>query len=140
MRHIIEANMPALPLQVSGTVIHGDKVGRTIGFPTANLMVSLSENDIEPGVYVGECDLSLNKNLPPELQKTWKCLPYFGPRLIFGEVINSFEVYIYDFDFQIYDLVLNVKVEKKLRDPMDLKSLEALKAQLEQDKLAGATL
>lgn len=132
--------MSKLPMVIAGTVIHGDKVGRTIGFPTANLEVDLNPEDLEPGAYVGECSLVFNPTIGPELQKTWKCLPYFGPRHIFGEVRNSFEVYIYDFDEQIYDLILEVTVKKKIREPMDIKSLETLKQQLEADKQAGLKL
>lgn len=123
-----------------GRVIHGDKIGRTIGFPTANLDVALSEDDIEPGVYLGRCDFSLNPELPDALAHSWHCLPYFGPRLIFGELKNSFEVYIFDFDQQIYDLTLKVSISYKLRDPVPIPDLSALQAQLAQDKAVGLDL
>lgn len=125
---------------LTGKVIHGDQVGRTLGFPTANLDVKLTEAELEPGVYLAKCDLSLNPNLPPELQGEWDCLPYFGPRLIFGEVVNSFEVYMYNFDHQIYDLTLRVSLGPKLRGPLPFTTLDALTAQLVQDKNTGLAL
>ncbi len=119
--------MTEFPL-ISGKVIHGDKVGRTIGFPTANLDVDLTPKELQPGVYFGTCELN---------GQTYDCLPYFGPRLIFGELKNSFEVYIYNFDQEIYDQELSVTIKTFLRAPEKVNNLDELKAKLELDKAEG---
>ncbi len=116
------------PKEVAGKVIRGDQIGRTIGFPTANLDVQLDPAEIEPGVYVGQCQVG---------DQTYFCLPYFGPRAVMGETHNIFEVYIYDFDQQIYDQLLAVTLLSFVRAPININSLEELKSQLERDKASG---
>lgn len=115
----------------AGTVIHGEKVGRTIEFPTANLDFVPSEVILKVGVYFGSCTVNGN---------TFDCLPYFGPRLIFGEVNNIFEVYIFDFAEEIYDQKIEIHITDFLRSPVKVNSLEALKALLENDKANGQKL
>jgi riboflavin kinase/FMN adenylyltransferase len=120
--------MKTLPFEISGKVIDGSKVGRTIGFPTANLDVLVTENELETGAYVGKCVLQ---------GQEYDCLPYFGPRLVMGETKNIFEVYIYDFDQEIYGQTLSVTVLKKLHSPLPFSTLEALQQKLEEDKVIG---
>lgn len=116
--------MATLPQTITAPVIHGDKVGRTVGFPTANLDISNLNMDLEPGVYLGTCDIQ---------GQEFKCLPYYGPRHIFGEKRLSFEVFILDFDQDIYDEVITVTVLKYLREPKSMPSLESLQKQLQLD-------
>lgn len=116
--------MATLPQTITARVIHGDKVGRTVGFPTANLDVSAQELSLEPGVYAGTCEVD---------GQTHHCLPYYGPRHIFGEEKLSFEVFILDFDQVIYDQIITVTVMKYIRPPQSIPSLEALKEQLQLD-------
>jgi riboflavin kinase / FMN adenylyltransferase len=116
---------------IRGMVIAGDKVGRTIGFPTANLKLEIESITLEPGVYLGTCEVN---------QQTYSCLPYFGPRSVMGETKNCFEVYIYDFDQDIYGEQLTVRPQHFIRPPLQLNSLAELKAQLEADKAAGLEL
>ncbi len=117
----------------SGKVIKGDAVGRTIGFPTANLDQIPDDQDLKPGVYLGHCQIA-------QLPTTYSCLIYFGPRLIFGETKNSFEVYIYDFHTDLYGQTLIVRVGQFIRPPMKFANLEALKTQLQKDREHGRLL
>ena len=119
-----------LPLTIRGKVIHGEQVGRTIGFPTANIDVALDETTIDAGVYVGTCTVA---------EKRYACLPYFGPRLIFGETKNVFEVYIFDFDKDIYNKEIEITLLQFQRGPIQVNSLEELKTLLESDKENGQT-
>lgn len=119
---------------IIGSVIHGEKVGRTIGFPTANLDLKLTEADLKPGVYLAKVtiqgqDTSLIDGLA-----------YFGPRYIFGEHVNSFEVYLYDFAQDLYNQTLQVELTNYLREPMNLDTIDKLRAQLELDKATGLKL
>ncbi len=88
----------SLPFTFSGKIVHGERVGRTIGFPTANFDHVPNEEDLDNGVHVGFCRINKQK---------YYCLSYFGPRFLFGEVKNRFEVYIYDFTGQLYDKTLS---------------------------------
>lgn len=123
------------PFIFSGKVIDGEKVGRTIGFPTANLETEPKVEDLSLGVYLGTCQLP-HSSEPIH----YNCLVYFGPRYIFGEIKNNFEVYIYNFDQQIYGQELRVELTHFIRPPFDLKSIEELQSQLEQDKQSGLKL
>ncbi len=115
---------------ISATVIHGDKVGRTLGFPTANLDVQLDPAVIKPGVYTALIELR-----PDEAPYT--ALAYFGPRYILGEHKNSFEVYVLNFDNNLYGQEVRVQLLEFRRAPLPFTDLEALRQQLEKDKLDG---
>jgi riboflavin kinase/FMN adenylyltransferase len=121
---------------IIGNVIHGEKVGRTIGFPTANLDVKLTETDLTPGVYLCKITLVTN-NLQPA---TYNGLAYFGPRYIFDQQVNSFEVYLYNFSGDLYDQKVHVELTTFIREPMNLNTVEKLKEQLEKDKQFGLEL
>jgi len=120
-----------LPQSLTGKVIHGEEVGRTIGFPTANIDLEISSESLSPGVYFGKCQVS---------EETFFCLPYFGPRLIFGETKNIFEVYIFDFHQTIYDQLITVQLLAFMRPPVKVDSLEILQKLLETDKKNGQLL
>lgn len=124
--------MSSLPFTYQSLVTHGEKVGRTIGFPTANLATSPQPEELEVGVYLGRCWVN------PEV--VYDCLAYFGPRYIFGEHKNSFEVFIYDFAADIYHQTLSVTLTNYIRPPLDLDTIDKLKTQLEKDKQSGLKL
>ncbi|MBU0579100.1 riboflavin kinase [Patescibacteria group bacterium] len=123
-----------LPFKFTGKVIPGNKMGRKIGFPTANLDRVPRESALTPGVYVGTCNIYQNDRIR---NQELKCLVYFGPRYVFSQKQNSFEVYLYNFNQSIYDLTLEVKLIKFIRAPKKTASLIELKEQLEKDKRLG---
>lgn len=127
----------AKPFTITGNVIHGEQVGRTIGFPTANLDKIPNREELQPGVYLGTCSIYNGDTLAWE---KLPCLPYFGPRHIFGETHDVFEVYIYDFDRPIYEHTIEVTLTHFIREPKEIKSLPELKIQLERDKQTGLQL
>ena len=108
---------------LSGTVVPGEKAGRTIGFPTANLKLK-RELKIKPGVYAAVCTLGKTNHLG---------LAYWGKRYIFGDKVNSFEVYLLNFKGNIYGKKLTVKLLDFIRGPKRLKSLAAVKKTLTHD-------
>ncbi len=125
--------MPKLekPLYVSGKVILGEKVGRTIGFPTANLKVKLKPDNLKTGVYLATATIK---------RKKYFGLAYFEPRYIFGETRNNFEIFIYDFNKNIYGENLKVELIHFLRKPIKIKTTHQLKRQLTVDKKKGLEL
>ncbi len=125
------------PFTITGTVVPGEKVGRTIGFPTANLNTIPTRGELKPGVYLGTCTIYQEDKL------RWKdlpCLPYFGPRFIFGEQHDVFEIYLYSFDASIYNHTVVVTLTHFIREPQQVSSLGELKELLENDKKTGLKL
>lgn len=104
-------------------MIKGEAVGRTIGFPTANLKLTTVPK-VKPGVYAALITLN---------NQSFLGLAYYGPRYIFGQKTNTFEVYLFNFNRQIYGQVLSVKLLKFLRVPQTVKNINALKKLLESD-------
>ena len=110
---------------LSGVVVSGNMMGRTIGFPTANM----------------------------KLREPLKCLPGVGAYLSRVEVEGQqlwgmtnidhnekIETNIFDFSDEIYGLDLKVTFIDKLRDEIRFNSFEELKSQLEKDRVAARAL
>ncbi len=114
-----------------GTVIHGEARGRTLGFPTANL--ELAQGLLLPplGVYVV-------KVLSLEGQP--KALMNIGMRPSFGGEKLSIEVYIPDFNCDLYGSCLKIALISKLRDEIKFNSPEELVAQITRDLQGLKTL
>jgi riboflavin kinase/FMN adenylyltransferase len=117
----------------AGTVMHGQEIGRKIGFPTANLKLA-EEQKILPihGAFV--VDVTIDN-------QTFKGMMNIGYKpTVKQELEKTIEVNIFDFDRDIYNQVIIVSVLKKLRDEQKFESLEALKEQLEKDRTASYEL
>jgi riboflavin kinase/FMN adenylyltransferase len=126
-----------------GTVIEGDKIGRTIGYPTANIQMS-NEDKLVPGdgIYAVEVRLVENgkwlvgsPHLPtPTNHLPLKGMMYIGSRPVVNGKRRVIEVNIFDFDEDIYGKQIRVFVHHYIRGDMKLDGLDALKKQLEDDK------
>ena len=109
-----------------GRVIKGDKIGRTIGFPTANLFVEESYKLIpSDGIYA--VTVSLNG-------ETFKGMAYIGQRPTINGMTRNIEVNIFDFNQEIYGQDITMTFMEFLRHDVKFTGLEALKLQLQQDK------
>ncbi|MEB3310324.1 MAG: bifunctional riboflavin kinase/FAD synthetase [Snowella sp.] len=115
------------PYCLQGTVIDGKKLGRTLGFPTANL--HLPETKLLPrlGVYCVEIFL---KDIP---QKAFGGVMNIGYRPTVGQSQVSVEVHLFDWAADLYGQSLSVNLLAFLRPEQKFASLEALKAQITQD-------
>jgi len=114
----------------SGIVVHGDKRGRTLGFPTANIKLD-DDDKLLPGIgiYVVEFFVKGEKHYG---------LLSVGRRPTFYNAGNIVpEVYIYDFDQDIYDEFVSVNVIQRLRGEEKFSSVENLVAQMNKDKQTG---
>jgi len=113
---------------VNGLIIEGRKLGRKIGFPTANIKPS-TEHKLIPanGVYAVEVQLA-NKILPGMLSIG------SNPTVNSDPDFRSIEVHIFDFDEDIYGRNLTVIFRKRLRDEKKFGSLDELVKQMERDK------
>jgi riboflavin kinase / FMN adenylyltransferase len=115
------------PFSIEGKVIRGDQIGRQIGYPTAN--ISIEENyKLIPGdgIYAVKIFLSGDE---------YKGMLYIGNRPVVNGQSKSIEVYIFDFDQNIYDQPIKAEFHHFIRNDMELKNLEQLKEQLREDEI-----
>ena len=117
-----------------GLVIHGDKRGRTIGFPTANLKMEDKEKLIPGnGVYAVRCAIRHT----PSAFRNFNGMMNIGVRPTVDGVRRMVEVNIFDFDEDIYGEMIKVEMVKRLRDEKKFDGLDELKQQLQNDKQAA---
>jgi riboflavin kinase/FMN adenylyltransferase len=115
----------------SGTVIQGNQLGRTIGYPTANLQIN-NENKLVPGNGVYAVTI---QNSKLKIQKGG--MMNIGVRPTVDGINRVIEVNIFDFDADIYGETLTITLIKHLRSEVKFNGLDALKAQLALDKVAA---
>lgn len=119
------------PFRVLGTVVNGDKRGRTIGFPTANIEPELGAVVPNRGVYAvkirvqgqvynGVCNIGYK--------------PTFNNPDVKKQVI---EVHILEFDKSIYGEMVEVEWHDRIRDEQKFSGIDELKAQIHRDKLTA---
>jgi riboflavin kinase/FMN adenylyltransferase len=114
------------PYIIGGEVIKGDQIGRTIGFPTANLDINFQHKLIPAdGVYAGYVRLNGQHH---------KAMANIGRRPTVGSTRRSVEIHLLDFDGDLYGQHLHFAVGHRLRDVLNFNGLDALKAQLALDK------
>ena len=116
----------------TGKVVVGNQLGRTIGYPTANLQIA-DENKLIPsnGVYAV---LVTNEKLKINRQGG---MMNIGFRPTVEGTLRMIEINIFDFDQTIYGETLTVTLKKHLRSEAKFSGLDALKVQLEKDKQAA---
>ena len=113
---------------IHGRVIKGDKIGRTIGFPTANIFVEETYKLIpSDGIYAVTVELNA---------VVYKGMAYIGQRPTINGMTRNIEVNIFDFNQEIYGQLITMNFLKFLRHDVKFTGLEALKDQLHEDKLA----
>ncbi len=111
----------------SGTVIEGNKLGRTIGYPTANLQIKDHQKLIPAnGVYATYVEVEGLGN--------YKGMMNIGFRPTVDGSSRVTEVHIFDFDEIIYGKTVKLSLKKRLRSEIKFSGLEALKEQLAKDK------
>jgi riboflavin kinase/FMN adenylyltransferase len=122
------------PYFFTGKVVEGNKLGRTIGYPTANLLIEDGYKLIPGnGVYAVEVLNGHSENLSSSLVLSG--MMNIGVRPTIGGTIKRvIEVNIFDFDADIYGQQLTVSIKKKLRDEIKFSGLDELKKQLAKDK------
>ena len=109
-----------------GTVVHGNKLGRTIGFPTANLMLAFKLKLLpQDGVYAAWVHFRGQR---------YKAMLNIGFKPTVMASARSIEVYIFNFDEEIYGEYLEVELMQKIRDEKTFPDLEKLKEQLIDDR------
>ena len=112
------------PYRILGRVIHGNELGRTIGFPTANIRLHRQVNPAK-GVYAVKVRLKSGA--------FFNGVANIGTRPTINGVNQLLEAHLFDFQGDLYGEWLDVELCHKIRNEMKFPSFEDLKAQIAQD-------
>jgi riboflavin kinase/FMN adenylyltransferase len=120
----IAAEILGRPFAVEGVVVHGDKLGRTIGFPTANIPLA---DYLRPkfGIYATRTRLADGREIAG--------VSYVGPRPILNGIDERLEVHLFDFDEDIYGETLETYFIKYLRGDANFENWDDMLAQIKRD-------
>ena len=118
-----------IPYHVGGTIVHGRKLGRTLGMPTVN-QIPPKEKLLPPnGVYYSYVMLE-GKKMPS--------ITNIGTKpTVKNDIVMGVETYIYNFNESVYGEELEVYLLSFKRPEMRFESVEALKQQMAEDIAAG---
>lgn len=111
------------PYSIRGRVAHGNKLGRTIGFPTANIMLNRLVTPIQ-GVYAVQTDTAYG---------CFNGIANVGNRPTINGSKPLLEVHLFDFNHAIYGQAIEVRFLKKIRAEIKFADFQALKTQIERD-------
>lgn len=117
-------NMLGRPYSLSGIVIEGKKLGRTLGFPTANL--NTADAQLPPdGVWIVKTLLADGRSVPS--------IANLGIRPSVDGTSHSVEIHLFHFAENLYGKNLEIQFEKYLRPEIKFSSLDTLKTQIQRD-------
>lgn len=111
---------------LSGNVVEGFHLGRTIGFPTANIAYDDCRMLPKDGVYAARVKVD---------SRTYPAMLYIGSRPTVNTGKISVEAYLFDFSDDIYGKDVNVSFVDRIRDSIKFDSIEELKTQLKKDEI-----
>ncbi|MFZ3175359.1 MAG: bifunctional riboflavin kinase/FAD synthetase [Thiobacillus sp.] len=120
------ARLLGRPYSISGRVVHGDKLGRDIGFPTANIQLKHNRPPLL-GIFAVEV-YGLNGEPLPGAASLGK-----RPTVKNPDAVPVLEVHLFDFNAQIYGRRVRVDFLHKLRDEEKYPDLDSLVAQIRRD-------
>lgn len=112
--------------EIEGEVIGGMKIGRLIGYPTANIS-PIDSRVLVPsdGVYAARICVG---------ESTYTGMLYIGKRPTLNGEHRTIEINIFDFSANLYDKLVRLQIEAYIRGDMKLPSLDALRVQIQQDE------
>jgi riboflavin kinase/FMN adenylyltransferase len=116
--------MTELPVNLRGTVAHGDKRGRLLGFPTANLNAEIPK--MAYGVYASQTKIAGD-------DRVWRSITSYGTRPTFDGADQRIETHILDFQGDIYGCEIEVQLLSFVRPELRFTSVEALIAAMQGD-------
>ena len=115
-----------------GTVIKGKSIGRTIGFPTANIDLGNTKKIIPAdGVYAVWVTVD---------GKSYKGMMNIGNKPTIKNIFRTLEVHLLEFNQEIYSKVITIHFVKRIRDEVAFKELGELKQQLKKDRAVISTI
>ena len=112
--------------KISGLVVNGNKIGRTLNLPTANLKVNEEFANIKPGVYVVRIKIE---------EDIYFGFANLGHNPSFNQSKNMiFETHIFDFNDDLYNKEIDVELLDYIREEVKFTSKEDFLSQIEKDK------
>ncbi len=112
-------------IAIKGIVTGGNKMGRKLGFPTANILVDNSL-EIQNGVYAARVTLE---------EVSHPAMAYLGVKPSIGSGGQRvLEAHIFDFEGQLYDRTITIELGRFIRPERRFESLDELRKQLQTDK------
>ena len=136
IRHLIEqgriedANrLLGYPYAISGVVVHGNGIGSTLGFPTANISCSPSKLLPLSGVYSATVDIQGMSFL----YEKGRAVVNIGTNPTIGNIRTTVEAHLLDFSGSLYDHTLTIRFQRFIRPECRFSSLAALTAQIRSD-------
>ena len=115
---------------LTGRVVFGKQLGRTLGFPTANMEVE-DMAACPPGVYAGLCRVD---------EREYRVIINIGRHPTAPEGAPTVEAHLIGYSGDLYGREISVRLIRFLRGETKFPSLDALKEQLERDKAAACAL
>ena len=114
-------------VSLSGKIVHGKSIGRTIGFPTANVEVNEGYKLLpKNGVYLIQSIIN---------KKQVFGMMNIGVKPTLIESSKTIEINFFDFEGNLYDRNIRVDIKQFIRDEIKFDSLELLKSQIQKDKI-----
>jgi riboflavin kinase/FMN adenylyltransferase len=117
---------------LSGKVVDGDKIGRTLGFPTANLAIA-EQYKLIPGTGIYAVHVKVDSN-------HYKGMLYIGYRPIVQGKRLSVEVNIFDFNENIYNHDVTVYIKDRVRDDIHFSNMDDLRKKMKEDKAVATKM
>ncbi len=117
---------------IRGKVVEGDRIGRTLGFPTANIEIAEPYKLIpQNGIYAVQA----------KVQNVMKNgMLYIGNRPVVGGIERRIELNIFDFDSEIYNENVQVFLVSRIRGDLPFEDLDSLKEKMKEDKVIATKL
>jgi len=135
-QHILDADMETAellleyPYRISGEVIRGAQIGRTIGFPTANVVPPSLLVQVPDGIYATLASIDGSDQLRG-------AMTYIGTRPALNTGERLIETHILDYSGDLYGHILHCDFLRRLRPDATFESLDGLVAQLKNDEVAA---
>lgn len=134
----LAAELLGTPYCVSGEIVHGRKLGRTIGMPTVNLVPPQDKLLPPKGVYYSYVYLRSRTGDMPYDGKRFAAITNIGTKpTVDQRSVMGVETYLYDFDSDVYGEHMDVYLLQYKRSEMRFDGVEALRAQMKADIAAG---
>lgn len=119
----LASSMLGRPFNISGKVVHGQKLGRSIGFPTANVLLNRCQSPVK-GVYAVQVAVG---------EQLFNGVANVGSRPTVNGERAQLEVNVFDFQQDLYGKYINVLLREKIRNEQKFDGVDALKAQIAKD-------
>ena len=116
------------PYSLTGKIVSGDRIGKELGFPTANLLI-----DDTLKLVPGDGIYAVDVEFPATPEESFEGLCNIGMRPTFSGTLKTIETYILDFNREIYGEQMTIRFKKYLRPEEKFDSREELIEQMHKD-------